>query len=424
MSTDVVTVLLLVVLALLAGFGLGFALGRSRSDERFHGLADAALRRNTEQFLTVAAERLSSTEREQSAALDPVQGTLTRVEAQLRALELERERAYQQLSAQVADARRVTETLQGQTASLVTALSAPRSRGRWGEVQLRRVVELAGMSEHVSFTEQHQLTVDGRTLRPDLVVHLPGGRHCIVDAKVPLDAYLRAAETSQPQERDALHQQHARALRDHVRTLSSRAYWRALDGSPDFVVLFVPGEAFLAAAFEADPGLAEEAMGAKVVIATPQTLVATLHAASYAWQQDALAEHAQEVFALGRELAERLRAFTSHLGAVGSKLAAAVDSHNKAVGSLESRVLVTARRLDDFGVSSGALDPPQPVDVRPRQPALRVVPGGDALDVGGSGDDGSGAAGAVEPDAASEAGPRLEPSGAEVDDPMPGTGTA
>jgi DNA recombination protein RmuC len=359
MDASALTLLLVAALALLAGLALGWLAARN-----------AATRR-----LDTVPDQLSAALRAQQEALAPVRDTLERVEGQVRAAERSSQDAYSRLLFQAELTQRSAEDLRQQTAALAGALRAPKARGRWGELQLRRVVELAGMTEHVSFSEQPTVTVAGQDLRPDLLVHLPGEKHVVVDAKVPLDAYLRAHEATSDVERDRAFADHAKAVRAHIRSLGGKAYWRGLDRAPDFVVLFVPGEAFLAAAFEADPDLVEEGVRYRVVLATPQTLIATLYAVSYAWQQDALADHAREVFTVGRELTERLTTFATHLGGVGKALSGAVTAYNKAVGSLDSRVLVTARRLEDYGVG-GAIPAPPTVDDATRVPAaLRLVAG-------------------------------------------------
>ncbi len=260
-----------------------------------------------------------------------------------------------------------SQQLRDQTQALVTALRRPEARGRWGEMQLRRVVELAGMSARCDFDEQ--VTVadpDGGTARPDMVVRLAGGKNIVVDSKVSLAAYLEAAETADEQAREARLAAHARHLKEHADRLAAKAYWSLLSPAPEFVVLFIPGEAFLAPALEVDPGLLEYAIARKVHIATPTTLVTMLRTAQYAWQQEALADNARAVFELGRELYERLSGLGGHVELVGKSLTSAVAAYNRAVGALESRVLVTARKLNQLGVTDAELAAPQPVDAPPR----------------------------------------------------------
>jgi DNA recombination protein RmuC len=259
-------------------------------------------------------------------------------------------------------ARRSTEQLRDQTQALVTALRRPEARGRWGEMQLRRVAELAGMSARCDFDEQVTVTGTDGTVRPDMVIRLAGGKNIVVDSKVSLAAYLEAAQAPDESVRSARLDAHARHLREHVDRLAAKSYWAALSPSPEFVVLFIPGEAFLAPALEHDPGLLEHAMVRRVHIATPTTLVTMLRTAQYAWQQDALSQNARAVFDLGRELHERLTGLGQHVDGLGKALGGAVAAYNRAVGSLESRVLVSARKLSDLGVTGAGLDPPRLVE--------------------------------------------------------------
>ena len=297
----------------------------------------------------------------------PLRDTLARVEEQLRESDAARIRSHAALTEQVLIARQSSEQLRAQTQALVTALRRPEARGRWGELQLRRVVELAGMSARCDFDEQVAVTTqDGARhqgiLRPDMVVHLAGGKHIVVDSKVSLAAYLEAAEADEEDVRAARMDAHARHVREHVDRLAGKAYWTALSPSPEFVILFIPGEAFLAPALERDPGLLEYAIGRKVHIATPTTLVSMLRTAQYAWQQAALAENARAVFDLGRQLYERISGLGGHVDKLGRALAKAVTAYNQAVGSLESRVLPSARRLSELGVVDGELTAPAPVE--------------------------------------------------------------
>jgi DNA recombination protein RmuC len=233
-------------------------------------------------------------------------------------------------------------------------------------MQLRRVVEMAGMVEHCDFTEQVSVTRDGRTLRPDLVVRLAGGKQVVVDAKVTLAAYLDAAESKDPDVVEARMAAHARHLREHVKGLAAKEYWRALQPTPEFVVLFVPGDAFLAPALEHDPTLLEDAMADRVLIATPTTLMAMLRTVAYSWQQEALTEHARSVFEIGRELYHRLGTLGSHVDKLGKTLGRAVEDYNKTVGSLERNVLVQARRMAELQVTDADLPAPSPVEAAPR----------------------------------------------------------
>jgi DNA recombination protein RmuC len=299
---------------------------------------------------------------------------LESLQEQLRSLQDQRVSWQAQLQQQVQDVRHSTDLLRRETTALSTALRRPQVRGRWGELHLRRAVELAGLVARCDFDEQ--LTVrDGEAiLRPDLVVHLAGGKQVVVDAKVPLDAFLDAAECSDDSpeaadERAAHLARHARQFRQHVDTLAAKSYWRSLPCSPEFVVLFVPGESFLSAALESEPSLLEHAAERRVVLATPTTLIALLRTVAHGWTQEALAAKAQDIHRLGRELHDRLGTMTGHLDRVGRSLGAAVTSYNQAVGSLESRVLVSARRLSELEVTDEELASPKPVEAAPRRPS-------------------------------------------------------
>lgn len=285
-----------------------------------------------------------------------------------RLLDVEQQRAswQGQLRQQVDDVRRSTDDLRTETGALATALRRPHVRGRWGELHLRRTVELAGMVDRCDFSEQTTFGHDGRTLRPDLVVHLAGGRSVVVDAKVPLDAHLDALATDDPEEAQAHLRRHARQLRVHVDQLCGKAYWRALPGSPEFVVLFLPAESFLGAALEADPDLLAYAAARDVVLATPTTLIALLRTVAHGWTTELLAERTREVHELGRELHERLGVMGGHLDKLGRSLSGAVDAYNRTVGSLESRVLVTARTFEDAGVTRASLAAVEPVTAATR----------------------------------------------------------
>jgi DNA recombination protein RmuC len=351
------------------------ALVDSHLAERFEALSAQALDASTARFLEVAEGRLRAANataagelETRRAAVDhligPLKETLARVEDQLRESDAARTRSHAALAEQVSIARQTSEQLRDQTQALVTALRRPEARGRWGELQLRRVVELAGMSARCDFDEQ--VSAGDGTLRPDLVVRLAGGKNIVVDSKVSLAAYLEAAQSDDQDVRAARMDAHARHLREHVDRLAGKAYWAALSPSPEFVILFIPGEAFLAPALEHDPGLLEYALGRKVHIATPTTLVTMLRTAQYAWQQEALADNARAVFDLGRELYERLGGLGRHVDQLGRTLTKAVSAYNQTVGSLESRVLVTARRLNDLGVVEGELEPLAPAEAATR----------------------------------------------------------
>jgi DNA recombination protein RmuC len=352
---------------ILIGAALGYLLARNRlataaatAEERARSAQDrAALLERTAAEKTAIAEGQLAQRFDVETLVGPMRETLARVEQQLRDSDMARARSHAELTQQVEFTRRGAEQLREQTQALVTALRRPEARGRWGELQLRRVVELAGMAAHVDFDEQ--VVTDGGQLRPDMVVRLAGGKNVVVDSKVSLAAYLEAASAGDEREREARIAAHARHLRVHVDQLGSKAYWSSLPETPEFVIMFVPGEAFLAPALEHDQGLLEYALARRVHLATPTTLVSMLRTVQYAWQQQALSENAREVFELGRELYARLSGLGRHLDKVGKSLTTAVGAYNLAVGTMESRVLVSARRLASLGVVDAELAAPAPV---------------------------------------------------------------
>jgi len=341
--------------------------------EHFQALAGQALDQSSQRFLEMAAGRLEAVNARAAGELEtrkaavenmvqPLRETLARVELQLRETDQARISSTAALAEQVMIARQSSEQLRVQTQALVTALRRPEARGRWGEMQLRRVAEMAGMSAQCDFDEQVSASTSDGTLRPDMVVRLAGGKNIVVDSKVSLAAYLEAAEATDQAVREARLDAHARHLREHVDRLAAKAYWAALSPAPEFVVLFIPGEAFLAPALEHDPDLLEHAIKHKVHIATPTTLITMLRTAHYAWQQEALSQNARAVFDLGRELYDRLAGMGKHVEGLGKSLSSAVSSYNKTIGSLEGRVLVTARKLNQLGVVDAELEQPVPVE--------------------------------------------------------------
>ncbi|MEJ2867470.1 DNA recombination protein RmuC [Actinomycetospora sp. OC33-EN08] len=360
----------------------------SAARESFAALSADALAANSERFTQLADARMRERERAVSSLLDPVSATLSRLEGQMRSAEGAREAAFAGLREQMGAVADSARGVAGEARALASALRTPHVRGRWGEMQLERVVHLAGMVEHCDFTRQSTAGDQGAAQRPDLVVRLAGGKQVVVDAKVPCAAYLEALEAPDDAARRERTAAHARQLRAHVDALSAKAYWRSFDPTPEFVVMFVPGEVFLSAALEADPGLLEHAFGADVVVATPTTLIALLRTVGYAWRQESLARDAAEIHALGRELHARLATLGGHLGKLGRSLDAGVRAYNETVGSLESRVLVTARRFSDLAVTRGSIDEVEQVDRRARVPGAPEFGGepGEASDADGRGD--------------------------------------
>lgn len=363
--------LLAVVCAGFVGFVVGVLVMQSR------GLTARDLDRRDRQLLELADSRFREASSQAGGELDqrraavehlvaPLRDTLGRVEGQLHELERARLTAYTSLTEQVTFAHRASEQLRDQTAALVSALRAPQARGRWGEMQLRRVVEMAGMVEHCDFSEQATAVTDAGLVRPDLVVRLAGGKQVVVDAKVSLAAYLQAVESKDDEVVSERMQAHARHLRQHVDGLGAKEYWRSFQPSPEFVVLFIPGDAFLAPALERDPDLLEDAMRRRVLIATPTTLMAMLRTICYSWQQEALTENAKAVFEIGQELYRRLGGLGGHVEKLGKSLRRAVDDYNAAVGSLERTVLSQARKMADLKVTDLELAAPTPVDAVPR----------------------------------------------------------
>ncbi|WP_017610758.1 DNA recombination protein RmuC [Nocardiopsis xinjiangensis] len=393
---DGLALLLTLLVGLAVGTALGWLLARSRDAgsraeaeaareraeymeeqlaERFRAMSVQALDQTNQRFLELAEGRLRAVNAEAGGDLDerrravermvePLAETLSRVERQMREVDSGRAAAHAELAKQVELVREGSDRLRDQTRSLVTALRRPEARGRWGEVQLRRVAELAGMASHCDFDEQAS-TPDG-SQRPDMVVRLAGGKNIVVDAKVPLSAYLNAVESEQDPDRDTELRAHAKQLRTHVDQLAGKSYWASFTPAPEFVVLFIPGESFLAPALEQDPGLLEHAMGRRVHIATPTTLISLLRTAQYAWQQEALSENAREVFDLGKQLHQRLSTLGGHVDGLGRALNRTVAAYNQTVGSLESRVLVTARRFEELGLVDGDLERPPGARESPR----------------------------------------------------------
>ncbi|GIH91488.1 hypothetical protein Psi01_21180 [Planobispora siamensis] len=394
---------------LAAGLAIGFLLGRGRASagasdavtrlaeaearaaaaeekvryveeqlaERFQALSARALDVNNLRFLELAETRLAASRAEATGELEqrkqavehliePLKDTLARVEAQLRDTQSGQRAAHAELTRHIDVIRESNDRLRDQTGALVRALQRPDAQGRWGELQLRRVAEIAGMQRFCDFEEQANATTADGALRPDMVVRLAGGKNIVVDSKVSLAAYLEAAQSTDPDHRSSRLDAHARHVREHVDRLAAKGYWQAFSPAPEFVVLFIPGEAFLAPALERDPGLLEYAMRRRVHIATPTTLITMLRTAQYAWQQEALSENARAVFELGKELYERLSTMGRNMDTMGRSLSRAVEAYNRTVGSLETRVLVSARKLNDLGLVDTDMERPTTVEDLPR----------------------------------------------------------
>lgn len=333
---------------------------QERLSASFKALSAEALQSSMAQLAEFSRSQLQATQAEAKGELEqrqhaveklvaPLKEQLGRVDGQLLALDQERRESRGRLEAQLRTLAETGERLRTETGALVTALRKPNARGQWGQMQLRNVVELAGMVRHCDFTEQSSVAGDESTLRPDLIVNLPGGKQVVVDAKAPLQGVLDAYQARDEAEREQHLRGHARLLRKHVKLLAEKAYWAGLDSSPDFVVMFLPGEHLYGAALEADPALIEDAMARRVLIATPTTLLAMLRAVAYGWQQERVAESAQAISDLGRELHARLVKLSGLLVTLGSRLNSTVRAYNETVGSYEARVLPQARRFADHG---------------------------------------------------------------------------
>lgn len=347
--------------------------GAAQLQQTFQALADAALRSNQSAFLDAARATLETTRAAMSGELaqkqtaiegvvQPLATTLARLEAQVRELERAREKAFGSLGEQV-------QTLARETATLSTALRSPQARGRWGEVTLRRVAELSGMVQNCDFDEQQTREGDGVRIRPDMIVRLPGGRCIVVDAKVPLTAYLDAAGAADEPSRKAALLRHGQQVSEHVRQLSGKQYWNQFQPAPELVVLFLPGDHFFSAALETRPDLIEEALSRKVVIATPVTLISVLKGIAYGWNQEQLAANAEEIRRVASEMYERLLGVEVHYANTGRMLEKTVEAYNRSVGSWDSRLMPSLRKLRELGISSAEEPhPPEQIDLLARRP--------------------------------------------------------
>jgi DNA recombination protein RmuC len=336
---------------------------REKLAETFGALSNDALKANSVEFLKLAQENLkqfqlqaqnelAQKEKSFESLVVPIRETLEKTEKQIRQMEHERKEAHGALTQHLQNMLEAQQALQGETRNLVNALRRPEVRGQWGELTLRRLAELAGMVEHCDFYEQEHTATEAGAVRPDMIVRMPGGREIVVDVKTPLDAYISAVETGDETLRAQHLQRHTRNVRERVRELSSKAYWSQFTRSPDFVVLFIPGEQFLSAALDNDSSLLEFAMQQKVILATPTSLVALMRAIAYGWRQESLTENAEQIRQIGAELYHRLATFTEHLNKIGKSLNSSVQHFNKAVGSLDTRILPSAKKFTEMGISS------------------------------------------------------------------------
>ncbi|MCG6871838.1 MAG: DNA recombination protein RmuC [Gammaproteobacteria bacterium] len=348
-------------------------------DHVFGSLAADALKSNNQAFLQLAKESLGQLhvrsqadmeKREQSVSslVQPIREALQRSEQQMAQIENDRRQAYGALHKHLEEMADTQRRLQGETRNLVQALRRPEVRGQWGEMTLRRLVELSGMVNHCDFTEQPSAQGEGGVSRPDMVVRLPAGRELVLDAKTPLDAYLSATEASDAADRERFLKDHARNLRARIKELAAKAYWEQFPRAPDFVILFIPGDQFLNAALETDPTILENALTQRIVLATPTSLVALLRAVAFGWRQEALAENAERIRDVGESLFQRLTAFAGHLSRLGRSLEGAVSNYNKAVGSFDAKVLPGARRFSELGLKpKKELEEPAQIELGTRE---------------------------------------------------------
>ena len=369
-----------------------FEAATSRLATSFSNLANKSLKSNSETFLRLAEQNLGAHQerakrelgdREQAVEnlVKPIKDALQQSQAQIAALEKSRSEAYGGIKSQLETMQINQKSLTQETHNLVNALRRPEVRGRWGEITLRRLVELAGMVEHCDFQEQVHTTSDEKTIRPDMIVRMPDQRELVVDVKTPLDAYLEAIEATDDAQHKLALERHTRNVRDHIRKLASKTYWEQFSKSPEFVILFIPGDQFLSAALNEDPDLIEYALSQQIILATPTSFVALLKAVAYGWRQLALADNAEEIRRLAEDLYGRLTTFAGHMNKVGKQLASSVENYNRAVGSLERKVLPGARKFVELGIRpKKEIEQVEPLESLPR---TMVEPGKDSDDDAG-----------------------------------------
>jgi len=354
--------------------------------EAFQSLAGEALQASSQQFMDLAKSKFDSLQKEAEGDLeqrkvaiqsmvDPLEKALKELRSEVNQVESARQEAYGSLRTEVQLLATTSKELRQETGSLVNSLKQPQVKGRWGELTLRRVVELAGMSPHCDFQEQQSIDTEQGRLRPDLIVHLPGGTQIVIDAKVPLHGFLKAASASSEAEYREAMVQHASLVRNHIEGLSGKAYWKELDPTPEFVVLFVPGESFFSAALEQDRTLIEDAIEKRVVLASPTTLIALLRAIAYGWKQQLVAENAERIKDLGKELYDRVVKFAEHLSEIAKGLERANRAYNSAIASFDSRLIPSARKFKEMGVGTENVPEIEPVETFPRP--LLSTPGSD-----------------------------------------------
>ncbi|QRF76183.1 DNA recombination protein RmuC [Thermoplasmatales archaeon] len=359
---DAISILVGILIGVFIGIISGLYIWRGIIGDRIGNLANQALKNNNEQFLTLANENLKGT-------VDPLKKQLDEYSNAVKDIEKSRTEAYGSLKEQISSLAGSQKELESVTTNLTTALRNPQVRGRWGEITLQRLVELAGMVEYCDFHTQVTSSDQDSTIRPDMIVNLPSNRQLIVDSKIPLNSYLESLEAENDVQRNDLMNKHARAIRDHLRSLSSKAYWQQFPSSPEFVIMFIPGEAFLYAALQVDRDLIEDGMKDNIVISTPTTLISLLKAVARGWSEKKMEENARRISDLGKDLFERLSKMNESIGDLGKKIDNSVKSYNKLVGTFEGRVLVSARKFNELGVgTANEIQSSEEIDTQTREP--------------------------------------------------------